>query len=78
MWACEMKRKSWAIARCGHRPISNDNLRDGKMTQVSWPPIDKPSTGYPSMVKPLAFFEVGSGESWIGSEPMLLLPAILD
>lgn len=75
-----MKRKSWAIARCGHRPISNDNFRDGNIIQVSWPPMDKPSTGYPSMVNPLAFFEFGSelGLSWTGAESMLLLPAIVD
>lgn len=49
MWAWEMKRKSCAMARCGHRPISKASFSDGKMTQVSWPAMDNPSTGYPSI-----------------------------
>lgn len=49
MCAWEMNRKSCATARCGHRPISKASFSDGKMTQVSCPAMDNPSTGYPSI-----------------------------
>ena len=82
MWAWEMKRKSWEIARWGHRPISNANFRVGKIMQVSWPPMDKPSIGYPSIFNPLLFFKDGSefdsGFSSTESEILLLDSAIVD
>lgn len=60
MWAWEMKRKSWEMARCGHRPMSKARFSVGKIIHVSWPPIDRPSIGYPSMFSPLLFFEASS------------------
>ena len=70
-----MKRNSWEIARCGQRPISKERLSVGKIMQVSWPPMDKPSIGYPSMVNPLAFLGAKSG-SELGFGSLLLLPVI--
>lgn len=50
IWAWEIKRYSWEIARWGHLPMSKAKLRLGKITHVSWPAIDKPSIGYPSII----------------------------
>jgi hypothetical protein len=55
IWPWDIKRKSWEMARWGHRPISNANFKVGKMMHVSWPPIEIPSTWYPSTCKPLLF-----------------------
>lgn len=56
MWPWEMNRYSCETARCGHRPMSKAILSVGKITQVSCPPIDSPSTGYPSTSKPFPPF----------------------
>lgn len=37
--------------------MSKATLSVGKITHVSWPPMDKPPTGYPSMFRSFAFFE---------------------
>lgn len=47
-WACVMKRKFCCTALVGHLPISKAVFNSGKITQVSWPPIESPSTEYPS------------------------------
>lgn len=63
MWAWEMKRKSWEIARAGQRPISKAKLSVGKIMQVSWPAIDNPSTGYPCISITVFLFGTESGGS---------------
>ncbi|RRT69683.1 hypothetical protein B296_00037138 [Ensete ventricosum] len=73
IWPWLMNRKSWEIARCGHLPMSNAILSEGNMTQVSCPPIDSPSTGYPSTS--IDFFSLETDKA--GSLPASLVFLVL-
>jgi hypothetical protein len=49
--------------------MSKARLSVGKMTQVSWPPMETPSIGYPSIsIWCFAFDLVADAEAGIGEE----------
>lgn len=77
IWPWEMKRKSWEMARWGHLPMSKAILSVGKITHVSCPPIDNPSTGYPSICKPFLPFDDESLDGSLLFSVHFLLPIVV-